>query len=327
MSGALETLVAGAQRGVKTLFLNGQLHSDLDMSVQVQQYFKPYVDGLECAGYNVSSDFPERELFDSVWILVPKNSVEAQYIIARGVELLADDGVLYVAADNKAGGTRLSKWMQQIGFDDVQSESRNKARLCWAIRQGDFNLDASILAGQSRRILQGRFVSQAGVFGWDKIDKGSEILVQHFSDDFKGKGADFGCGYGFISDFLLRNYPKISKLYCLDADARAIDICSENLDEFDAEKAFLWCDLTTVQPELRNLSFVVMNPPFHDGKKQDIAIGHAFIKNAHAALKRNGVLYMVANAHLPYERTLAQCFFQVEKLYEKQGFKIYKAVK
>lgn len=327
MSGALQTLVEGAERGVRTLFLNAQYCSDLHHDVVVQQYFKPHAGTLQRHGFDALCDIPEDGDFDCVWILVPKNVIEAQYLFARGAALLSDHGFLYVAADNKAGGARLSKWMKALGFEDVQSESRNKARLCWARKKGDLDLDVALHAGRVQKVLDDRFYSQAGVFGWNKIDKGSEILTQYLPDDLKGEGADFGCGYGYLSDFLLRHNHNISKLYCLDADKRAVNFCAKNLLQYGAEKEFLWCDLTLEQKQPRNLNFVVMNPPFHDGQKQDITVGQSFIENAHEALKRNGVLYMVSNVHLPYENILKQSFFHVEKLHEGKGFKVYKSTK
>ena len=89
---------------------------------------------------------------------------------------------------------------------------------------------------------------------------------------------------------------------------------------------FIWADLNK-PTTLKNLDFIIMNPPFHEGKSTDIGIGKAFIENAHTALKKHGELYMVANAHLPYEDTLKQTFFKLEKLFEGSGFKIYKATK
>jgi 16S rRNA (guanine1207-N2)-methyltransferase len=72
---------------------------------------------------------------------------------------------------------------------------------------------------------------------------------------------------------------------------------------------------------------IVMNPPFHDGRVGDPKIGQSFIENAAQNLKRKGVLYMVANRHLPYERTLSKYFEDVEMLAEQDGFKVIKAQK
>ena len=70
-----------------------------------------------------------------------------------------------------------------------------------------------------------------------------------------------------------------------------------------------------------------MNPPFHEGRKDKPDLGIAFIKNASKSLRKKGVLWMVANKHLPYEQTLNSEFFKIEKIVEKDGFKIFRAEK
>ena len=89
---------------------------------------------------------------------------------------------------------------------------------------------------------------------------------------------------------------------------------------------FLWADLTQLQ-SLTPLDFIIMNPPFHQNKESDVAIGKAFIETAHASLKPSGRLFIVANAHLPYEQILCGAFSDVEKLHEGQGFKVFVSVK
>jgi 16S rRNA (guanine1207-N2)-methyltransferase len=78
---------------------------------------------------------------------------------------------------------------------------------------------------------------------------------------------------------------------------------------------------------IRDLDFIVMNPPFHEGKSRDTDIGADFIKTAAQALRPEGVLWMVANANLPYELTLKVQFKKADKIFEGQGFKIFRAVK
>lgn len=327
MSGVLQTLLHVAEVDTNTLFLNAQAHAVLSSDVVCQQYFRPYYTALQNSGFHVTDALPEEDItFDAVWILAPKNAIEAQYFIAKGSLFLNTGGTLYVAADNKAGGSRLKKWMQTIGFDNVQTDARNKARVCWAVKE-DLTIEGAIKSGEQQRILGDRFLSQPGVYGWNKLDKGSDVLTQHLPQDLKGRGADFGCGYGYLSDFLLRSCPKIKTLYCLDADARAVSLCKHNLSDFVAEKEFLWTDLTQEQTSLRNLDFIVMNPPFHEGKSQDIQVGCDFIKVAHSSLRRNGALWMVANAHLPYEKILDETFFKVTKVHEMSGFKVFHASK
>ncbi|MBN8194873.1 methyltransferase, partial [Bacillus sp. NTK074B] len=69
---------------------------------------------------------------------------------------------------------------------------------------------------------------------------------------------------------------------------------------------FHWADATN--PLKLQLDVVVMNPPFHQGRDANPRLGAQFIRTAAAMLKPSGQLFMVANRHLPYEATLAECF-------------------
>jgi 16S rRNA (guanine1207-N2)-methyltransferase len=77
----------------------------------------------------------------------------------------------------------------------------------------------------------------------------------------------------------------------------------------------------------KGLNWVVMNPPFHEGALTASSVGVAFIRVAADMLRARGTLWMVANAHLPYEAHLAAAFANITKIAEGEGYKIYKAVK
>ena len=318
----------------RIIFLNAALNDGLsylkECELTLQQYFKPYVDELESASFSACAELPNDDgSYDIALLLLPKNMIEAQYFVARAAQLLCANGVLVCAADNRAGGTRIKKMLHNFGFSDLCEDARNKARavsgLASNLNEGE--ISKAIAAGESQEILGGKFISRAGIFGWDKIDKGSSILTKYISENLKGRGADFGCGYGYLSDFVLSNCPKVKYLTCADADYRAINACRKNLSGFECGQDFLWCDLTKPQPELKNLDFIIMNPPFHEGKKLDQAIGKDFIETAYQSLRRGGSLYMVANSHLAYENILGKSFSQSSKLYEGQGFKVLHAVR
>jgi 16S rRNA (guanine1207-N2)-methyltransferase len=334
MNTSFQTLLHGVESagldlsGLNVLLLNAIPSDFVNESWVLQSYFKPYVEELSSRGLSVSAEAAEGG-YDVVLYLLPKNMVEARYELAKAVRCLNDGGRIFCAADNKAGGTRLKKLFESFGIDLAGHDSRNKARVVWgSVRNvNDDAVSKALSEGRPRAVIDDRFISQAGVFGWDKIDKGSEVLTRYIPRDLKGKGADFGCGYGYLSDYALSHCSKIKRLTCLDADYRAVEMCRKNLERYDADISYVWADLTKVQMDLRNLDFILMNPPFHEGKKQDIGIGIDFIKSAYQSLKRGGSLFIVANAHLSYEPALEKVFFAVEKLHEGQGFKVFKAVR
>lgn len=316
----------------RILFMNAAFCAGLapfdKKSYLMQQYFRPGAAQLQAEGYAVQSTVPDEGAFDFIFLAAPKNITEVKYLLASGAKILKEGGILLCSAANDAGGGRLKKLLETLGFSGIQQESKYRARAAWA-RKEVLNVKYAeewITDGSPQKILGGRFVSQPGIFGWDKIDKGSEILARHLPVDLQGSGADFGCGYGYLSDHVLSRNPGVHEFFCIDADFRAIECARQNLASFKNVRYF-WEDLAQPLLNLSGLDFIVMNPPFHAGKAADPALGQAFIASAHAGLRAGGRLYMVANATLPYEEGLQKLYSSVQKKYEGEGFKIFEAVK
>lgn len=340
MKNAVDTLFYKIQNdpflydGGRVLYMNAQFHTDLDMfkdgGVDIQQHFKPHAQTLMASGFDVAPVLPDADgAYDLVLLLLPKNIIEAKYMMACAIRHLSEGGAFVCAADNRAGGTRIKKLLQDFGFQNIEQDSRNKARVVCARKShaDETALDKAIAAGAQQQILEARFISQPGVFGWHKIDTGSAMLTHHLPDDIKGDGADFGCGYGYLSDYLLSKNKVVKSLLCVDADYRALTVCEKNLEQYERRKKFIWSDLTMPQSDIEALDFIIMNPPFHEGKNPDSDIGVSFIKTAAGALRKGGRLFMVANRQLAYEDVLKNSFAQVKNRYEGDGFKVFEAIK
>ncbi len=281
-------------------------------------------------GVSVCSSLDNRKKYDVIFCAIPKQKNAAQYMIAKAALSLHVGGTLIVAAFNDSGGKRLQKWFDEIGVEH-QSFSKNKARVVWGQRNDFLNqqvIEKWLEDGsqQDFSFENQKYKTHPGVFGWNKIDRGSKILVESLPDKLSGIGADYGCGYGYLSHQILTQFPTINKLYAMDADYNALECARYNLSSFD-QVDYRWCDLTRPQEDLDLLDFIVMNPPFHDGKLTSSSIGVDFIKIAASCLKKNKTLYMVANNHLPYEKVLVDVFSKVEKEKELDGFKIFYATK
>ncbi len=118
--------------------------------------------------------------------------------------------------------------------------------------------------------------------------------------------------------------PGVSHLDLVDNDRRAVEAARRNV--IDPKAQIHWADAQSA-PDLSGLDFVVMNPPFHDGGAEDKALGQAFIRRSGQILRKGGVLWLVANRHLPYEGVLSTQFSKVALKAEAGGFKVYEARK
>lgn len=297
----------------------------------LQQHFKPFALELEQQGFVVTPDMPlDARVFDAAFLLLPKNAVEARCMMARAVLSVVDDGWIICAGAADAGGKRIQSMLQDFGVVDMQEWSKYHARVVRARKPGTFNqaaVQAALGAGALQPVLGGQFISQPGLFGWDKADIGSQLLLQHMPQQLSGAGADFGCGYGYLARHILKVNPGILKLDCIDADARALKAARANLNELSAvDVEFIWADLTQKQPPHR-YDWIVMNPPFHEGKTQSADIGAQCIQTAAQSLKPRGRLFIVANVQLPYEKILTQHFSSLQQTARQNGFKVFEAVR
>lgn len=173
---------------------------------------------------------------------------------------------------------------------------------------------------EQERDIEGGFITRPGVFSADGPDPASVALLSVLPEKFGRAVADFGAGWGFLSRTIAQAAP--DSLHLVEADLDALDCAKRNIDAPFAQ--FHWDDATTwSSPEL--LDSIVMNPPFHTGRKADPGLGQAFIANAARNLKPSGQLWMVANRHLPYEDTLARNFGHIEDVGGDARFKIFRA--
>jgi 16S rRNA (guanine1207-N2)-methyltransferase len=164
------------------------------------------------------------------------------------------------------------------------------------------------------------------VFAWDRIDEASALLAAQLPEDLRGRGADLGCGYGFLAAEVLARHPQVSALDLYEADARALELARRNLEGGAAELEFSWHDVAAGLPRA-DYDFIVSNPPFHAGRADAPELGIAFIRAAAAALRPGGRLFLVANRHLPYEATLAADFAKLRVLADERGFKVFEATR
>lgn len=263
---------------------------------------------------------PDRSL-DHLTILAPPGTVERRYVLAQGLRALKLGGTMTVLAPKAKGGSRLAKELKAFGLE-VAEDARRHHRICDVVRTEGLDLDEALAAGAPRLSPELGLWTQPGVFSWDRIDPGTALLLGRLPAQ-TGAGADLGCGLGLLAHGVLAS-PAVTRLTLIDIDRRAVECARRNVNEPRAE--VVWADVRLGAAGLKDLDFVVMNPPFHDGGAEDRALGAAFIAAAAQALRSGGKLLMVANRHLPYEAALRDSFgTKVKLLVEEGGYKLYEA--
>lgn len=334
MNPALETLLlhlateeesTGRRR---TLFLGAEPHPDLSSQEDLTgwQPVKALADQWDKAGFLRTEDFQGQR-----WprlLLLPgksRDDILAGFAMAR--DLLEPGGTILAAMPNTTGASRFEKeFARAVGV--VTSLQKNKCRAFSATDDGSWNeeLFAECRAlGEGRPIGETDYIGRAGVFSSDRIDPGSQLLLDHLPADLKGRAADLGAGWGFLSREALLHCPKLTRIDLFENDSRALDCARLNLKGLDREIAFRWFDVTSGLPEKYDL--ILTNPPFHSGKSTNLELGKTFLQVAAASLHRGGKLFLVANRQLPYEEVLDRTGLRWSRLVEDKTYKVILAEK
>lgn len=298
-----------------------------------EQSFKPDADALQRSGWTVVD--PQHADSDAryplVLVLPPRQRDEARALFAQALQRCSPGGIVVASIANDEGAkSGEGDFKRLCGLDG--NLTKHHCRVFWA-RRDEAKIDAALLAEWAtldavRPILGGRFASRPGVFAWDRIDPASQLLAEHLPSDLRGRAADLGAGYGYLSTELLQRCPGIASLDLYEAEARALDLARRNLADAAARLPlrFLWHDVTSGLADTYDV--IITNPPFHaqqSASRPDI--GRAFIAAAAAALVPGGRLWLVANRNLPYELELDANFGSVRIVVQQQGFKIVEAIK
>lgn len=287
-----------------------------------EQSFRPEYLRLKRAGWSVVPRL-EGDGYRLGQVLLTKHKEENFANIARGWALLGEGGLLVCAGANDDGAASLERQAGKI-FGLAGSLSKFHCRVFWLSRGDSRPPDHWRELGGLRPVGDGSWVSQPGIFSWNRIDEGSALLARHLPDDLSGRVADFGCGWGYLGREILTRAPAITAIDLIDAEHRAVEAARANVA--DPRAHFHWLDLTTeAAPAIYDA--IACNPPFHAGRAADPTLGQDVIAGAARALRPGGRLFVVANRGLPYDAVLAANFKTITRLADNNKFRVSVALK
>ncbi|AHM03097.1 16S RNA G1207 methylase RsmC [Roseibacterium elongatum DSM 19469] len=290
-------------------------------AVFCMQGFAPDHDRLAARGLEVAVERPEGRDFAAALVQIVKARAATLGAIAEALIALPPGGILMVDGQKDEGIESVLKQLRNVfDIDGVLSKSHGK--LIWLTRPETLPEAVMDWIPQPIQTDDG-YLTVPGGFSADGPDRGSEILVA-LVPPLKGRVADLGAGWGYISGEVLAEQAGIESLDLIEADHAMLEAAEANIE--DDRARFFWADATRFQPD-EPYDAILCNPPFHIGRKADPALGRAFIAAAARMLKPSGRFFMVANRHLPYEDTLRASFGTGRMLGELEGYKIYEAAK
>jgi 16S rRNA (guanine1207-N2)-methyltransferase len=276
---------------------------------------------LQNSGWNPSPTRP-KGVFDGALVLVSRHRGETRSFLNQALASVKKGGTIIFAGSKNDGIASVAKEVA-TKFELIGNMSKHHAKVYWFENKGNARLDEARAA-----FVDDRYQTAPGMFSSDHIDPGSAFLMEHLPKNLKGRIADFCAGWGCLAVETALTCPTLKSIALYEADHASLEAAKANMARLAPEMSasFHWHDLVGERAS-GDYDTIIMNPPFHQGRAADPAIGNAIIRNAHNALHRGGKLYLVANRALPYEQTLNDMFFKSGELACNAYYKVLWATK
>ena len=169
--------------------------------------------------------------------------------------------------------------------------------------------------------------SQPGVFGYNKIDSASKLLIDYLSScELKKQKSilDLGCGYGYLAVNSI-NIFKPSSITVIDNNLLATQLCKTNIINSYRNKHIelkvLWQSAT--EPLTEKFDYIICNPPFHSNFDNDYNLTTIFIKQIANSLKTTGKAFVVTNQFIAIAKNVAQFKLKSQLVVNTNGFKVW----
>jgi 23S rRNA (guanine1835-N2)-methyltransferase len=158
-------------------------------------------------------------------------------------------------------------------------------------------------------------ISHAGVFGGDRLDVGTRLLLEHLPrSSGRQRIVDLGCGNGILGVKAALANPRgevtfIDESYRAVASAEATfraNLGPERLAHFVVGNGLF--DLASGAQPAAGFDLVLNNPPFHENHAISDATAWQMFVESRDALRQGGELWIVGNRHLGYPEKLKRLF-------------------
>jgi len=262
---------------------------------------------------------------------VSKEKPLVHFLINQAKELLATDGSLVFSGLKNEGiktyGDKINKVLGVTGklkkhgiayCGDFQFTTKNKTKL-------DDQHYATIKKIKAPQLQTEFFYSKPGVFGWDKIDQGTTLLLEALDSLKDNLGnvcdktvLDLGCGYGWVG--LSIDKFGFKQIIATDNNAAALLCAEKNTNLMQSSMDIIASNCAdTVNTKV---DLVLCNPPFHRGFQHHQDLTLLFLKRASERLKPNGTALFVVNSFIDIEESGKQFFNTIDTIKKSNSFKV-----
>jgi 16S rRNA (guanine1207-N2)-methyltransferase len=199
---------------------------------------------LPRAGFEVRPELGDEDGFGAALVQIVKSKARTLSALAEALGAVVPGGLILIDGAKEEGIEAVLKALKpHVEIDGVFSKAHGK--LIWFRRPDAFPEAVADWIALPTETEDG-YVTAPGGFSADAPDRGSEILVA-LVPPLKGRVADLGAGWGYLSGEILAEQAEITHLDLIEADHDMLEAARVNID--DPRAAFHWADATRFEPE------------------------------------------------------------------------------
>ncbi len=291
-----------------------------------------------CEANQLSAHFTDYDLsaitdssIERIVYRVSKEKPAVHHVINESFRVLREGGELVLAGKKSDGAKTYIEKASTLLSRRTPAKKRGNTYLGVIRKSRDYSAVARLddkEYSSTRPIfeLDGRSViSKPGLFGWDKQDQGSALLIecaeqflQHCEQQPQSV-LDLGCGYGYLI-LCSRRWPQIRMRWATDNNAAAVRCMQLNAQAHCLDVTVSADDCG--QRIGDGFDLILCNPPFHQGFSMDPSLTDKFLHNSHKRLNAHGTALFVVSQFIRIEDEAAGIFHQVTQLGSDGQFKV-----
>ncbi len=285
--------------------------------------------GLRSFFNDVDFNVARKESIDHLFIRISKEKSVTHHAINQATKTITPTGNVYLAGYKNEGiktyaqkaNTLFSSASPLIKHKDAHCIHLSKPYLS-AEPLDDNHYTALRTIGQYNHT---QLLSKPGIFGYEKIDEGSELLLTYAKKYLDShaitpqKILDLGCGYGLLSLMSAQWHPR--EIVATDNNAAALNAVSASAAANNIAIKVVADDAGENISE--KFDALLCNPPFHQGFSVSDDLTLKFLRSASQKLTPDGIAFFVVNSFIGIEKKAEAFFSRQELLINNKKFKVF----
>lgn len=297
-------------------------------------YLQGHQQGLDISFSDYQFETIDSESLDKIVYRVSKERPVVNHIINEAFRILKVGGQFVIGGEKNEGAKSYIDKAGKLLGNKVRAQKEGSTYTgvitksivyCAQDLLDDKNYQNLRISGELSGEPPLSIYSKPGLFGWDKQDQGSQLLMNCAEDYFNQHQyptsvLDLGCGYGYLT-LRTKHWPTVKTRAATDNNAAAVLCTKQNCTAAELNVAVTADDCASHITQA--FDCVLCNPPFHQGFSVESSLTEKFLQRASERLSQDGVALFVVNQFIALEKKSQQWFSKIDLLTSDGQFNVW----